>query len=186
MIRKNGKVYLTIKEFAEAANVSHQAVYKQLQTRLNDYKIEVKNQTYIDISTLEKFYGEETATEVEQVAQAEVELKKDNEAAQKQLQQLEEMIEFLKSEIKEKNIQIENLSDRLQAAIKSIDQEQQLHLVTQQKLLLIEKKEEAEAAQGEQSQEGAEKTAAKKSFNENEEEQTEKSQKKGFFSKFFK
>lgn len=172
MIRKDGKLYLTIKEYAEAASISHQAVYKQLQTRLQEYKIEVENQTYIDAKSLEKFYGGEVATEVVQVAQQEVEYKSKCEAAEKQLESQEEMIDFLKKEIQEKNKQIENLSLRLQEAIKSVDQEQQLHLVTQQKLLLIEKQEEEEKAAAEEEEKAAAAAAEEK--------------KKSWFNKMFR
>lgn len=156
MIRKEGVIYLTVKEFAEAAAISSQAAYKQLQTRLKDYSLEVENQTYINAAALDKFYGSEAATQVEQVVQPWVESDKLLELERSKVASLEEMVNFLKNEIQEKNKQIENLSLRLQEAIKSVDQEQQLHLVTQQKLLLIEKQEEEAAAEEEKAAAAAE------------------------------
>ena len=53
------KEYLTVKEFAEAAKISQQAVYKQMSSRLKPY-IKIKgNQKMIQAAALEKFYSED-------------------------------------------------------------------------------------------------------------------------------
>lgn len=136
MIRHEGKLYLTVKEYAEAAAISPQAVYKQLNTRLKGCSTQVEKQTYIEAASLDKFYENEQSTQVEQVEQPRVE--SDNE----KIKQLEDMIEFLKTEITQKNNQIESLNTRLKEALESVSQEQKLHLYTQNRLQGIEKKED--------------------------------------------
>lgn len=163
MIRKNNKLYLSVKEYAEAAQISHQAAYKQLNTRLQNFVIMVEDKTYIDSAALDKFYGSESATEVVQVEQLQVESEINAAAAQQKAEVLQEMVDMLKKELEQKNNQINDLSLRLQEAMQTVDQEQRLHLATQQKLLLIEKQEEEAAAAAEE----------------------EAANKKGFMSKFF-
>ena len=57
--------YLTIKDFAERAGVSQQAIYKQVERKLNNYVKMVENQKMIDIRALQEVYG----VEVEQPIQ---------------------------------------------------------------------------------------------------------------------
>lgn len=142
MIRKDGKQYLTVKEYSELANISKQAVYQQLKNRLLDFTIEVESQTYINAAALDKFYPQGHTSELEQLEQAQLESVRQND--RKQIEQLESIIDLLRSELEQKNKQIENLDSRLQEALRSVNQEQQLHLVTQNKLQLIEQKEEKE------------------------------------------
>lgn len=51
------KEYLTVKEFAEIANVSTQSVYKRLATSLQPYVKEVANQKVLNIQALQDVYG---------------------------------------------------------------------------------------------------------------------------------
>lgn len=51
------KGFLTVKEFAEQANISQQAVYKQLNSRLKPFIHNVKGQKFIEATALEKFYS---------------------------------------------------------------------------------------------------------------------------------
>lgn len=60
--------YLTIKEFAEKADVSQQAIYKQVERKLNNYIKLVDNQKMIDIRALQEVYG----IEVEQPFQPKI------------------------------------------------------------------------------------------------------------------
>lgn len=162
MVRKNGKTYLTAKEYSEAAKISKQAVYQQLKSRLKDFTIELDNQAYIDAAALDKFYPEEDTSEVEQLAQ--VELDRVRESDTKQIEQLERMIQLQESTIEQlqrqleaKDQQIADLSQRLAEALEGISQEQKLHLVTQNKLQLIESKQEEveEAAEQEKKESGS-------------------------------
>lgn len=57
--------YISVKEFAEKAGISVQAVYKGLNNRLNQYVKTVDNQKMLDIRALQDIYG----IEVEQPIQ---------------------------------------------------------------------------------------------------------------------
>ena len=51
------KEYLSVKKFAEIANVSTQSVYKRLATSLQPYVKEVDNQRMLNIQALQDVYG---------------------------------------------------------------------------------------------------------------------------------
>lgn len=63
------KEYLTVKEFADAAKISQQAVYKQISSRLKPYISIVGNQKMIHAAALEKFYPEEENDRKKEVEQ---------------------------------------------------------------------------------------------------------------------
>ena len=109
------KEYLSIKEFAELAGVSQQAIYKQLNNKLKKYLKEVDGKKTLEKSALELFKKQENSSTVEQ-----------------------QLINMLQTELNQKNEQIATLQ-------KLLDQEQQLHAMTRQELkLLEEKKQESE------------------------------------------
>lgn len=60
--------YISVKEFAERAGKSVQAIYKGLNNRLNQYVKLVDNQKMLDIKALQEVYG----IEVEQPIQPEL------------------------------------------------------------------------------------------------------------------
>lgn len=64
-----GTEYLSIKDFAKRAGKSQQAIYKQVERKLNKYIKLVDNQKMIDIRALQEVYG----VEVEQPIQPKVE-----------------------------------------------------------------------------------------------------------------
>lgn len=49
--------YISVKEFAEKAGISVQAVYKRLNNRLKQYVKVVDNQKMLDIRALQDIYG---------------------------------------------------------------------------------------------------------------------------------
>lgn len=104
------KEYLSIKEFAELAGVSQQAIYKQLNNKLKKYLKEVDGKKTLEKSALELFKKQENSSTVEQ-----------------------QLINMLQTELNQKNEQIAQLQ-------KLLDQEQQLHAMAQQKLALLEEK----------------------------------------------
>lgn len=115
MIEISGKQYLTVREFAELAKISKQAVYNQLSTRLEPYSIQVENRTVIEKTALDIFYS----SHVEQVSsQVEQGLSQPNSASdlQDKTDISKELIEMLKEEIKKKDQQIEHLQQRLDHA----------------------------------------------------------------------
>ena len=104
------KEYLSIKEFAELAGVSQQAIYKQLNNKLKKYLKVVDNKKMLNKSALELFKKQENSSTVEQ-----------------------QLINMLQTELNQKNEQIATLQ-------KLLDQEQQLHAMARQELKLLEEK----------------------------------------------
>ena len=62
------KEYLSVKEFAEAAGVSYQTIYKQLNSRLEPYVTMIKGQKMIKTAALKEFYEveEDSSTDIQQ------------------------------------------------------------------------------------------------------------------------
>lgn len=104
------KEYLSIKEFAELVGVSQQAIYKQLNNKLKPYLKVVDNKKMLNKSAVELFKKPDNSSTVEQ-----------------------QLINMLQTELNQKNEQIATLQ-------KLLDQEQQLHAMTRQELLLLEEK----------------------------------------------
>ena len=152
MIRQNGKQYLTVKEYSEAAKISKQAVYSQLKGRLKDFTIEVEKQSFIEAAALDVFYPQEDSSRIEQLEQAEVDYQREHdnrhiEQLERYISSLEKNIKQLEQQLQAKDTQILSLNDRLAEALESVSQEQKLHLVTQQKLQLIEEVRQEEKEQ---------------------------------------
>ena len=104
------KEYISIKEFAELAGVSQQAIYKQLNNKLKTYLKVVDNKKMLEKSALSMFLKEEKSTGVEQ-----------------------QLINMLQTELNEKNKQIAELQ-------KLLDQAQRLHAAEKQRVLELEDK----------------------------------------------
>lgn len=114
------KEYISIKEFAELAGVSQQAIYKQLNNKLKTYLKIVDGKKTLEKSALELFRKQENSSTVEQ-----------------------QLINMLQTELNKKNEQIATLQ-------KLLDQEQQLHAMARQELKLLEEKQEPEVEVPEQ------------------------------------
>ena len=126
-----GAEYLSIKDFAKRAGVSQQAIYKQVERKLNNYVKMVENQKMIDIRALQEVYG----VEVEQPIQPKIEpveqpIQPNFDSI---LSQNQQMIDMLKEQLEAKDKQIENLQ-------KLLDQEQHLNAMNHEKILLLESK----------------------------------------------
>jgi len=162
------KEYLTVKEFAAAANISQQAVYKQLNTRLKPFVRKKGNQKLISIDALKTFYLSENSTEVEQVEQlntaqesldfqpdaakvAQPDLTQNSDHLQKQ--KLEDQImdlqrqiqEILKSEQEEKQFlkdQITQKDKQIESLTESLKMAQQLAAADKKKVLELEAKQQ--------------------------------------------
>ena len=94
----NEKEYITIKEYATAKNISVQAVYKQLTTKLKDFLIEVEGRKCLKIEVLS----------------VEVDNQVDNEFNDFQPNYSTDLIEILKIQITEKDKQITTLLSQIE------------------------------------------------------------------------
>ena len=163
--------YLSVKDFAERAGVSQQSLYKRLNklnNQLNNYIKLVDNQKMIDIRALQEVYG----VEVEQPIQPQIQPVEQpiQPPLQAEIEEKNDLIEFLKDQLRAKDEQIESmrndsdtssdealneavlkqldiLNEQLKAKDKQIenltkllDQEQQLNAMNQQKILALETK----------------------------------------------
>ena len=114
MIEKDGKEYLTVAEFAESAGISKQAVYFQLDSRLEPYLIQVENKKMIEKSALERFYSSQVDSSCSsqnssfsQVDSSQIQVK--NPAEKTDL--TKEMFDLLKQDLEKKDKQIEKLQN---------------------------------------------------------------------------
>lgn len=202
------KGYFTVKEFAEKANISQQAVYKQINGRLKPYIHNVKGQKVIEAAAFKKFYSTEVQQpnnpdstpeiqdfkpEDEQLNSTQIQPDNNNQKQQeleqqiKELQgQLKQIIEneqeekqFLRDQIKQKDKQIESLTDNLKIA-------QQLAAADKKKVLELEaKQEEIRKAEVAVSEDSAADPAADAAPKEDTKEQ-EQPKRKGIFARLFK
>ena len=115
------KVYLSIKEFAAAAGVSQQAIYKQLNNKLKPYLKVVENKKMLDKSALELFKKEEVNNPVEQ-------------------QLNNKLIDMLQTELDEKGQQLREKDKQIAELQKLLDQSQKLHAMDKQRIAELEDK----------------------------------------------
>lgn len=121
--------YISVKDFASAAGVSQQAVYKALNKRLKPYFKLINGQKMLDIKALGDIYG------IPCVEKDEQGIKQDYKGNDKLL------INLLMEQIKVKDKHIADLHDLL-------NHEQQLLMMAQNKIALLEQKQaESEASQ---------------------------------------
>lgn len=114
--------YLSIKDFAAAIGVTKQAVYKQLNNKLQPYLKVVDGKKMIEKSALSLFDKKPEVNQEEQ---------------QTNNQLTEKLIAMLQKELDEKNQQIAELQ-------KLLNQAQQLNAMDKQKILELEDKMAAE------------------------------------------
>lgn len=110
--------YISVKEFAERVGVSQQAIYKQLNNRLSKYVVMVEKKRMLHISALDEFEKKEKLTQVEQ-----------------------QLINQLNNQLKDRENEISFLKEQIQTLNRLLDQEQQLRMVNEQKLIMIEQKQ---------------------------------------------
>lgn len=114
--------YISIKEFASAAGVSQQAVYKALNKRLKPYFKLINGQKMLDIKALGDIYG------IPHIEKDEQGIKQDYKGNDKLL------INLLMEQIKVKDKEIADLHELL-------NHEQQLFMIAQNKITLLEQKQ---------------------------------------------
>lgn len=126
------KEYLTIKEFADAAGVSKQAVYQRLMGTLKPYVSIKDGVKYLNIKALELYKGDDAVKK----------LKKNNQGESNSVQ-VDSMIELLKRELDQKNKQIDELHKLLEQSQVNLSQAQyRLQLIEDQRNEEPEEKKE--------------------------------------------
>lgn len=126
------KEYLTIKEFADAAGVSKQAVYQRLTGTLKPYVSVKDGVKYLNIRALELYKGDDAVKK----------LKKNNQEESNSVQ-VDSMVELLKRELDQKNKQIDELHKLLEQSQVNLSQAQyRLQLIEDQRNEEPEEKKE--------------------------------------------
>lgn len=128
------KEFFSIKEFAAAAGVSQQSIYKRLNSEndeLQQFLKIVDNKKYISAKALSAIYN---INEQQEPPEFVTEENSNNNI----LDILKEQLEGQRKDIEDKNQQIKDLMERLAEANKIINQQQQLHLLDKQKILELE------------------------------------------------
>lgn len=135
--------YLTIKEFAEIAGVSKQAVYQRLTGTLKPY-VSIRNGVkYVNIKALELYKEDDIVKN----------LKKNNQV-QSDNSQVDSMIELLKNELEAKNRQIDELHKLLEQSNANLAQVQyRLQLIEESRNQESEDKEPEEVAVADRNEE---------------------------------
>lgn len=138
--------FLSIKDFAEAAGKTQQAIYKRIANTADELQQFIKvidGKKCISAAALTAIYN----IPLEQ--QPPQEQPKEESSMGKVVDILKEQIEAQRKDIAEKNDLINNLSLQLENALKLVSQEQQLNYANTQKILALEaaaaEKEEAAA-----------------------------------------
>lgn len=127
------KEYLTIKEFADIAGVSKQAVYQRLTGALKPYVSVKDGVKYLNIRALELYKGDDAVKK----------LKKNNQEESNSVQ-VDLMVELLKRELDEKNKQIDELYKLLEQSQVNLSQAQyRLQLIEDQRNEEPEEKKES-------------------------------------------
>ena len=140
--------FLSIKDFAEAAGKTQQAIYKRIANTADDLQQFIKvidGKKCISAAALTSIYNIPLKQEPQPQEQP-----KEESSMGKVVDILKEQIEAQRKDIAEKNDLINNLSLQLENALKLVSQEQQLNYANTQKILALEaaaaEKEEAAAA----------------------------------------
>lgn len=135
--------YISIKEFAKRAGVSVQSIYKRLNglnNPLNQYIKLVENQKMLNISALEEIYGIEVEQPIQPIHSTPHSTSEKDKKTETKSETVSELVSILEKELGAKNEQIAHLQ-------KLLDQEQQLRMISEQKLLQIEENKTVEEGQ---------------------------------------
>lgn len=130
--------YLTIKDFAQAAGVSVQSIYKrlnQVENPLNQYLNLIDGKKMLDIKALKDLYGIEVEQPVEQPLNQSCQPDSTSDIAIKALNQ---QLGVLQDQLKSKDLQIDELNQRLKESMQLLDQQQKLTAIAEQKVLMFE------------------------------------------------
>jgi len=169
------KQYYTVSEIATIMGVSYQAIYKRLNTTLKDFVVVVDNRKCLrpevlgvlglPKSSTVKTTEKSTSTPSDNPSSFEEELKRI-------IKKNEETISFLQDEIKSKDLQIKDLSEKIDNLLKLVENSQQI--VYQYQLLLGDGKDKDIIDISEQE------------IKHNEEDISQESKKKSFLNRIFR
>lgn len=175
MIRMNDTEYMSMKQIAEKLNVSKQRVYRCIKANcISEAHHEVvKGNTVLmydkaAVERISKLLGVSDEVYHEAVNEA---VEAHHETVNDTVEVHHEAVnEALLKQLEIKDQQIKELNERLAEAHKSLDQEQQLHLLSKQRILELESKSEEpgtpdDADQNVGSEDGFWKRIWKKYFN---------------------
>lgn len=135
--------YISISEFAAAAGVSQQSVYKRLRNKddaIQPFCKKIDGKKYISKYAIDIIYRDEEPQETTQEEQTEEPQEEPTEKANENVLMtiLQQQLETLRNELEVKNKQIENLNNRLAEANNLISQQQQLQLLDTQRIAALE------------------------------------------------
>lgn len=144
---------LTVKQFADAVGVSHQAVYQQLDKKLHDYVVTIDGTKKIkyaaidlyqksDVQVIESIELHKNVQEVEQLCKQLAEAENRIKQYESEVKALKDSMQVLNNQIEQFSNQMQVLSNQLEVKDKQIDQlnillsqQQQLQQTLQIKLL---------------------------------------------------
>lgn len=175
--------FISVKDFAEAAGVSQQSIYKRLAKDEDDLQPFVKiieKKKYLNIAALRAVYSiEYRPKEEDDKAEA---------AANPLYELLKMQLEGQRKDIDEKDRQILQLMEQLATAQRLIDQQQQLAVLDKKRILELEASLNGEAEEETTTEEAAKSSAAAATDQkQTEQKEIEKpAAKKGFFNIFRK
>ena len=144
MLNHEGETLLTVKEYAEKAEVTQQAVYKRLTKGLAPFVVEVDGQKYIKQTALD-----ELAARLQRTQNDKIEADREEESSPdsaKLLDTLNRTIEILQGQLAVKDEQIKDLNARLEQALNNTSQSHFIAAQAQTKALEGETHGEAEEA----------------------------------------
>lgn len=167
--RSNEQEYMTIKEFAAAAGVTEQAVYKQLNNKLSTYSTTLNGKKVLKIEALKEYKSKEVETELSQkLSETEEKVNQLKEQLRQQkVDELSRQVEELKEQLKTKDQQIGSLHDLLRESQEALSRQQQLTAIQEKRIT------ELTASEPE--------TASTVEHEGSEEDQTAAGRKKGLF-----
>lgn len=181
--------YMTVKEFAAAAGVTEQAVYKQLNGKLSTFSTRLNGKKVIKIEALQEYGFNQIQPEIQlfkpdiqlfqpkfnqELSEKEAEIVRLKEQIQQQkVDDLSRQVEELKEQIREKNNQIGSLHDLLRESQEALSRQQQLAALQEQRILQLTASEPEAAATVDPEEPEEDQTAAEQAAGE----------KKGFFRK---
>lgn len=138
--------YYTVSEFSKIAGVSKQYLYSELENRLKDYYMVIRNKKMIDKKALIDVFGIEENTESNNQEECKVESQENQEESitfnqqmfdvlMKQIDGLNAQIEILNNQLMIKDKQLESLNQRwkdsqtiLEKSLKNTNQAHFLHM----------------------------------------------------------
>ena len=142
----NTEDLITIKEYAAAKNISRQAVYKQLSTKLSEFTVKVDGKTYLKRAALDKGVSTSSDNQVDKNDNR-ADNQVDNSKPSVESEAFLMLLEMMKQEIAKKDDEIKDLRDKLDHAYSRIGElAEQAHYITaaDKTAQIMEKQEESE------------------------------------------